>query len=179
VPGRARGRPFPPADPGARVERPTQGSRVEHLLGGVDALPRMLLDIRTAAGPTSFVYLASRNCQLDMPISTADGGTDTLRAGLLAAAQQGAEVRLSLGGGPMAETSARRSEDSDLPKQFSAPRVNNLAAQAAVNEIKAEGLDAECCLDSRTLAFGAHHQKLVDAVDQGIGGNWRSGSTPA
>jgi phosphatidylserine/phosphatidylglycerophosphate/cardiolipin synthase-like enzyme len=155
--------PFLSPDTKLHLESPTSGSEAEHLLGGSVALPRMLGDIRSASGPKSFVYLASWNCQIDMTIPTASGRTDTLRSALHEAAAKGAEVRLLLWAAAVVWPDFVLGHPKLLTYRdsFSAPRKNNLAAEAALKQMKDEGLDAICFLDSATLAFGSHHQKMV------------------
>ncbi|MEU0795279.1 phospholipase D-like domain-containing protein [Amycolatopsis sp. NPDC005961] len=156
-------RPFLPADPAVRLEAPTSGTEIEHLLGGDAALPRMLADIRSARGPSSFVYLASWNCETGLPVPHADNLGDALRR----AAESGAQVRLLLWAGILDEDTMRRLPlDKQLYvreffRRWGPTRANNLAAAKLVDKLRESGADARCHLDARHLFAGSHHQKIV------------------
>lgn len=156
-------RPFLPADPAARLEAPTSGTEIEHLLGGAAALPRMLADIRSATGPSSFVYLAGWNCETTLPVP----GSDTLGEALRRAAGNGAQVRLLLWAGTLDEASMwrlapnQREYVREFFTRWGPTRANNLAAAALVGKLREAGADARCHLDAKHLFAGSHHQKIV------------------
>jgi phosphatidylserine/phosphatidylglycerophosphate/cardiolipin synthase-like enzyme len=158
--------PFLPADPAVRLEPPTSGTAIEHLLGGAVALPRMLADIRSAVGPAAFVYLAGWQCESDLVVPV-PSGADTLGDALRAVTQAGGQVRLLLWAGTLDTQSGGRVGRieqrilQELAVRFSPLAAHNAATAKLVTELAASGGDAYCHLDSRHLFAGSHHQKLL------------------
>jgi phosphatidylserine/phosphatidylglycerophosphate/cardiolipin synthase-like enzyme len=161
--------PFLRADPGLRLEGAAAGTRIEHLVGGEVALPRMLADIRAAAANhrDAFVYLAGWNCENDLPVPTAAGPTDNLGEALRFAAGRDAQIRLLLWAGALDQTTLRRLPARiqkillDLAAQWSPTRAHNLATEALLKKLRADGHDAWCHIDDAHLFAGSHHQKLL------------------
>jgi hypothetical protein len=161
---------FLPADPARHLEGSSTGSQVEHLLGGSEALPRMLQDIRTASGPNSFVYMASWNCEIDLVV-TGPAGPDTLKQALSVAANAGAQLRLLLWAGGVDQATLRALAFGFTPLDVQAlmtltllrspAAAHNLAACVFCDLLAVSGKDAAREYDSRTLVAGAHHQKIL------------------
>lgn len=164
--GAAGRRFFLPADPTRHLQPPVSGSGVEHLIGGPAALARMADDIAGATAPGDFVYIASWNCELDLPLPRT-GGSTTVRQLLTNTVAGGGQVRMHLwAGDPTSGLPPSVTRPLANPLWFAATFVVPLMPQfahnlAAVSVVDALAGDAAAIRDDRYLMFGSHHQKIV------------------
>lgn len=167
---------FLPPDPALHLDASTTGTQIEYLLGGAQALPRMLADIRSVAGPGSFVYHSAWNCEVDLAVAN-----DNLRSALSGAAAAGAQLRLLLWSGvdstaalaklillslsnPLmaaANYSLIASVIGNVGLLSAIAASHNEVAAALVNGLPPAKTDALGYLDAKTLLAGSHHQKIL------------------
>ena len=155
---------FLTADASRHLESPQTGSRIEHLIGGSTALPRMLQDIRAASGPDSFVYSTAWNCEHDLVVPTTRG-TDTLANALGVALGAGAQVRLLLWAAKLSglglPLAGQQAAMNLLWRWFGPAQANNEKTQKTLNQLHTSSRDVHVHLDQRHLFAGSHHQKIV------------------